>query len=51
MDQFSKALSELLSLPEETATKLAELLEDRVKEIVEDRLDFEHSRGDYARVI
>lgn len=49
LDDFTNSLALLFSLTDEKAVKLAELLEDRIKELVEDRLDSEFSRGQYRR--
>ena len=50
-DEFAKNLATLLDLSEEKSVKLAELMDDRMKELADevsrDSLDREFKRGDY----
>lgn len=38
MDEFVEGITQLLKLDPETATRLAELLEDRMKEVIDEKL-------------
>lgn len=50
-DHFASDLAKLLKLDDETSTRLAEVLDDRMKELADkqasEALDREFNRGDY----
>lgn len=50
-NEFASSLRELLHLASEQSVRLAELLDDRMKEVADERasdaLDREFNRGDY----
>lgn len=49
LDDFTNSLALLLNLDDDEATKLCDLLEDRIRELADERLDREFQRGDYRR--
>lgn len=48
-DALAEEVKKLLKVEEHQAVFLTELIDERIKELIEDRLDREFDRGDWRR--